>query len=142
MSFPFTDAVRKSICDHLTTHDIYTDNNSELIPAAVTIVLKKSHTTNETCFLLTRRAKTLSKHSGQYALPGGRLEIGESPHLAALRELQEEVGVNAKKDQIIGKLDDFATRSGFLITPFVVWLNPDSPINLDPAEVNEIFSIH
>ena len=129
MSFPFTDAVRKSICDHLTTHDIYTDNNSELIPAAVTIVLRKSHTKNETCFLLTRRAKTLSKHSGQYALPGGRLEMGESAHLAALRELQEEVGVNAKKDQIIGKLDDFATRSGVLITPFVVWLNPDSPIN-------------
>ncbi|MBO68572.1 MAG: coenzyme A pyrophosphatase [Acidiferrobacteraceae bacterium] len=141
MRFPFTNAVRKSVYDRLKTHEVSSNNDTDLIRAAVTIVLKKSETENETCFLLTRRAKTLSKHSGQYALPGGRLEIGESAHVAALRELQEEVGLKARKEHIIGKLDDFASRSGFLITPFVVWLDSDAPTSIDPSEVNEIFSI-
>jgi 8-oxo-dGTP pyrophosphatase MutT (NUDIX family) len=73
------------------------------------------------CFVLTRRAPKLRAHGGQWALPGGRLDEGESPEDAALRELAEEVGLDVAPANVLGRLDDYATRSGFLITPVVVW---------------------
>jgi mutator protein MutT len=71
--------------------------------------------------VLTRRAATLRRHAGQWALPGGRIDAGETPEQAALRELQEEVGLDLEPDRVLGRLDDFVTRSGFAITPVVVW---------------------
>lgn len=71
--------------------------------------------------LLTRRALTLKNHAGQWALPGGRIDDGETPEQAALRELQEEVGLQLSAGEVIGRLDDYVTRSGFVITPVVVW---------------------
>ena len=69
--------------------------------------------------MLTLRASTLRNHAGQYALPGGRIDEGETPEQAALRELREEVGLTLEPDAVLGRLDDFATRSGFAITPVV-----------------------
>ena len=69
--------------------------------------------------ILTRRALTLRRHAGQWALPGGRVDAGETPEETALRELDEEVGLKLDADAIIGRLDDFVTRSGFHITPVV-----------------------
>ena len=111
------------------------------MPAAVAIVVIKSTYNDEACFLLTRRAKGLKRHSGQYALPGGRLESNESTEMAALRELEEELGLKASINQVAGQLDDFATRSGFRITPVVVWLDQDSNMALDPGEVDAVFSV-
>ena len=74
--------------------------------------------------LITRRATGLRRHSGQWALPGGSREPGESVEETALRELREETGVVVAPDEVLGVLDDFATRSGFLITPVVVWGGP------------------
>ncbi|HET8746827.1 MAG TPA: CoA pyrophosphatase [Ramlibacter sp.] len=71
--------------------------------------------------LLTRRAIGLRAHAGQWALPGGRIDAGESPEQAALRELHEEVGLQLPPQAILGRLDDYVTRSGFAITPVVVW---------------------
>ncbi|MFI5329242.1 MAG: NUDIX hydrolase, partial [Candidatus Rokuibacteriota bacterium] len=68
------------------------------------------------CFLITRRAATLRKHGGQWALPGGRIDAGETAERAALRELQEEVGLTLDESTVLGVLDDYGTRSGFIIT--------------------------
>lgn len=72
-------------------------------------------------FLLCRRAIRLSSHAAQWALPGGRLDPGETVVDAALRELDEEVGVRLSESDVIGLLDDYPTRSGYVITPVVIW---------------------
>ncbi|ADU01672.1 NUDIX hydrolase [Mycolicibacterium gilvum] len=72
-------------------------------------------------FLLCRRASRLSSHSAQWALPGGRLDPGETVVEAALRELDEEVGVRLSESALLGLLDDYSTRSGYVITPVVLW---------------------
>ena len=71
--------------------------------------------------LITMRAPAMRNHAGQWALPGGRRDPGESAEAAALRELLEETGVEAGPDAVLGVLDDYVTRSGYLMTPVVVW---------------------
>ncbi|HET9854284.1 MAG TPA: CoA pyrophosphatase [Methylomirabilota bacterium] len=93
------------------------------------------------CFLITRRAATLRKHGGQWALPGGRIDAGETAERAALRELQEEVGLRLDESTVLGVLDDYGTRSGFIITPVVVWAEPDHELVPNPAEVAKIFHV-
>lgn len=75
--------------------------------------------------LITRRARGLRNHPGQWALPGGRRDAGESVEDAALRELAEETGLEAGPESVLGVLDDYATRSGYLMTPVVVWGGQD-----------------
>ena len=76
---------------------------------------------NQAALLLTRRSARLKKHAGQWALPGGRIDAGESPEETALRELREEVGLTLGPERVIGRLDDYTTRSGYTIKPVVVW---------------------
>ena len=90
---------------------------------------------NEAALLLTRRAARLNRHAGQWALPGGRVDEGESPLAAALRELHEELGLLLPPQAVMGRLDDYATRSGYVITPFVVWAGAAPELTPDPAEV-------
>jgi len=75
-------------------------------------------------FFLTKRAPRLNAHSGQWALPGGRLDPGEDAVAAALREMDEEIGVRLVSADVLGLLDDYPTRSGYCITPVVVWAGP------------------
>lgn len=91
--------------------------------------------------LLTIRASGLKRHAGQRALPGGRLDAGESAVEAALRELEEEVGLTCRSSDVLGRLDDYATRSGFVITPFVVWAGETPDVRADPAEVESVHRI-
>jgi len=78
---------------------------------------------------------------GQWAFPGGRMDAGESPEDTALRELAEEVGLKLRHDRVIGRLDDFTTRSGFTVTPVVVWGGPGVDLTPNPAEVESIHRI-
>lgn len=96
----------------------------------------------EAAVLLTRRALHLRNHPGQWALPGGRVEPGESAADAALRELHEEVGLELAPHAVLGLLDDFPTRSGFAITPVVVWAGPvHGALAPNPAEVASIHRV-
>jgi 8-oxo-dGTP pyrophosphatase MutT (NUDIX family) len=91
------------------------------------------------CFVLTRRSSKLKSHAAQWALPGGRLDPEETVEVAALRELVEEVGLTLPASDVLGRLDDYPTRSGFLITPVVVW-GPMKPSFIPAA--GEVASVH
>ena len=86
-------------------------------------------------FLLCRRAAGLNSHASQWALPGGRVDAGESVTEAARRELDEELGVTLSEGSVLGLLDDYATRSGYVITPVVLWGGGHLELRPSPDEV-------
>jgi 8-oxo-dGTP pyrophosphatase MutT (NUDIX family) len=109
--------------------------------AAVAFALTSADAGGGTAFLLTRRAAGLRAHSNQWALPGGRCDQGETQAEAALRELHEELGVKLGEGDVLGLLDDYPTRSGYLITPVVVWVTAGAAISPNPDEVASVHRI-
>jgi 8-oxo-dGTP pyrophosphatase MutT (NUDIX family) len=110
--------------------------------AAVAITLVESETAPGTpALLLTRRAEALRAHAGQWALPGGRCDDGESPTEAARRELAEETGLTLGAETVLGTLDDYPTRSGYVITPVVVWAAASGTLVPNPLEVASIHRV-
>lgn len=92
-------------------------------PAAVAVVvIGEPRDDSEYGVLLTKRAPRMRAHPGQWALPGGRLDDGETAGDAARRELHEELGLELGPESVLGLLDDYPTRSGYRITPVVMWL--------------------
>ena len=91
--------------------------------------------------ILTRRSARLKNHPGQWAIPGGTLDDGETAEDTALREMREEVNLDLPPAAVLGRLDDFVTRSGFVITPVVVWGGPDLVLQGNPDEVESIHRI-
>ncbi len=108
--------------------------------AAVALALIRGEA-GEPSFVLTRRAAKLRRHAGQWALPGGRLDAGETPERAALREMHEEIGLALEESAVLGRLDDYPTRSGFVITPIVVWSGEHAALQPDPKEVAAVYRV-
>lgn len=134
------DRLRARISRHLAGYQRVSFVQPELVPAAVAVVLVAGPT-REPAFLLTRRAAKLQRHGGQFALPGGRLDAGEDAPAAARRELHEELGVQLGEDAVVGLLDDFATRSGYVMTPVVLWGPQVDELTPNPAEVSVSYRV-
>ncbi|MGB5546477.1 MAG: CoA pyrophosphatase [Polyangiales bacterium] len=134
------DSLRAQIKANLSAHARLAESDPSLRPAAVAMTVV-ANAAGEACFVITRRVSTLRNHSGQWALPGGRIDEGEDPSQAALRELEEEVGLRCSPDRVLGFLDDYPTRSGFRITPVVVWAGLDVVLRPNPQEVAEAYRV-
>lgn len=132
--------LRDRVRGHLAAFERRRHGPGALRPAAVAVTLVAGPL-GEPSFLITRRARGLRRHAGQWALPGGRLDPGESAEQAALRELAEEVGLSLAAEAVLGELDDYPTRSGFVITPVVVWAGGAVELEPDPAEVAAVHRV-
>ncbi|MDA8108341.1 MAG: CoA pyrophosphatase [Betaproteobacteria bacterium] len=139
-SLSFGDALLESIAANLARLTPVPLEAHGLKRAAVCVVVTADDEGNA-ALVLTRRAEHLSAHAGQFALPGGRVEEGESALDAARREAREEIGLALPKDALLGRLDDYPTRSGYLITPFVAWCAADAPLQPNPSEVASIYRV-
>ncbi len=136
----FDDVLRAAITRNLARRVAAPLQARGLKRAAVCLILTDGGA-GDAALVLTLRAKHLSTHSGQFALPGGRVDAGESIVEAALREAREEIGLELAREAILGWLDDYPTRSGYLITPIVVWAPNDAAMSANPAEVAAIYRV-
>ena len=153
-SCKFDQSLRELISQNLSQHAVSELDRAELKHAAVAFTLVDcsepadmgnipylAEHCEQAAFILTTRAAKLSSHAGQRAYPGGGMDQGETVEQAALRELEEEVGLSLDASQVLGRLDDYETRSGFVITPVVVWGGKDVHLIPNPDEVAQIHRI-
>jgi 8-oxo-dGTP pyrophosphatase MutT (NUDIX family) len=144
MIWPFNDTTRRNIVARCAAFARLPASEPALglKRAAVAIALVETGgVAGGTALLLTLRAAGLRSHRGQWALPGGRCDEGETPVMAALRELHEELGLELGAGDVLGLLDDYPTRSGYLITPVVVWATASGAISPNPEEVASVHCI-
>jgi 8-oxo-dGTP pyrophosphatase MutT (NUDIX family) len=171
VTISYDEGLRERIREHLASHDRRTVADPSKRHAAVAVVLVDSlvgedrvdpapvedwidgrpmpedldgrmiNVSGGAAFLLCRRASRLSSHAAQWALPGGRLDPGESVVDAALRELDEEVGVSLADSTVLGLLDDYPTRSGYVITPVVIWGGGRLEPHPSPDEVVAVYRV-
>ena len=139
--YSFDHDLRERMQRHLTGFARHEIEDPELRRAGVALVVAPSSSDGRACLLLTRRSSKMRRHAGQYALPGGRLDEAETFKDAALRELDEELGLSYGPQSVIGTLDDYKTESGFCIRPFVVWGGSLAEMKPDPVEVAVVFQI-
>lgn len=132
--------LRAAVTDNLQLF-IRIESKESLVRSAVAVVLMRAGD-GSPCVPLFLRAAHLARHAGQMGLPGGKLNAGERAEDAALRELREELGLHVEPDSVLGTLDDFDTRSGFTITPVVVW-GAANAADLEPsaAEVAHLYLV-
>jgi 8-oxo-dGTP pyrophosphatase MutT (NUDIX family) len=136
----FDEALRARVAENLAGFERRPIAPDGRRPAAVAVVLLPDDE-GRACFLLTRRTATLRAHARQWALPGGRTDAGESAAEAALRELEEELGLVLPPESVLGLLDDYGTRSGFIITPVVAWAGGPVELAPNPAEVANVYRV-
>lgn len=142
MSYPFSPELRAALSAPCAAFPRRILERPALKRAAVVIALVEADDgSGEAALLLTRRAAGLRAHAGQWALPGGRLDPGETLETAALRELCEELGVRLGPEDILGVLDDYETRSGYAVAPVIAWLADAAELAPNPAEVASVHRI-
>jgi 8-oxo-dGTP pyrophosphatase MutT (NUDIX family) len=144
MTYAFNNSFRREVASRCAAFSRLPANDATrwLKPAAVVIALAETEDgSGEAAFLMTRRTRDLRAHRGQWALPGGRCDEGETSVEAALRELAEEISLRLEASDVLGILDDYATRSGYLITPVVVWAGANPRLRLNPKEVASVHRI-
>jgi len=136
-------ALRQALTENLESFDdrrIIEDSGPEhpgLTRAAVAVTVFNQG--DEASVIVTKRSPRLGAHSGQWAIPGGRLDRGEDTATAALRELREEINLSLDRSDILGYLDDYRTRSGYVITPVVAWSEAEyEELVPNPGEVASI----
>jgi len=153
-SYKFDQSLLDLIVHNLGQHDVAELEPREHTRAAVAFTLVdcsepanmanipfSADAREEAAYILTTRAPRLSSHAGQRAYPGGRVDPGESVEQAALRELEEEVDLRLDSGSVLGRLDDYATRSGYVITPVVVWGGSNVELTPNPGEVDLVHRI-
>lgn len=140
MRYTFDEGLRQRIADNLDAFPEKLIDDQDLRSAAVVIAVT-TDPAGTPAILLTRRPARMGRHAGQYALPGGKVDPGETSEQAAFRELSEELGLNLPPEALLGRLDDYATRSGFRISPFVVWAGASPEITPQPDEVAAVHFI-
>ena len=148
------DRLREQISANMEAFEVRPATEPDLRRAAVAITVtdvgfgpdlpdfSESETwSDDAALILTRRSAKLRNHPGQWAFPGGRVDVGETLVQTALREMHEEVGLDIGEDAVLGVLDDFVTRSGFAMTPVIVWGGGGLEPTPNPAEVESIHRI-
>jgi 8-oxo-dGTP pyrophosphatase MutT (NUDIX family) len=144
-STDFTLISRDRIRDNLHRFHNRQEDETTLRPAAVAVTVFEHE--GECAVIITQRAGKLREHGGQWALPGGRIDGNENAIQASLREMQEEINLELSECNVIGVLDDYQTRSGYLITPVVLWAdidfdklapNPDEVAGIHPFTFCEL----
>jgi ADP-ribose pyrophosphatase YjhB (NUDIX family) len=137
---PYGVALRERLTRNLGRFERHTHEADGLTQAAVAVAVVSDDDGNG-CFVLTRRASKLKDHPGQWALPGGRRDWDETLSDTALRECREEVGLELSHDAMLGMLDDYPTRSGYVITPVVFWCEADCQLTANEEEVAAIYRV-
>jgi 8-oxo-dGTP pyrophosphatase MutT (NUDIX family) len=136
----FDSQLRERILGHLARFRVIEQEPTGLRHAAVGVVLL-GDAAGRACFVLTRRLATLRRHAGQWALPGGQLEAAETVIAAVLREVREEINLSLEPEAALGRLDDFVSRSGHLISPVVLWAADADGLVANPDEVDAAFVV-
>lgn len=154
LAFPRSSVLpsRKEIVERLATHppieQLLTADDlekqqlaarAELRPAAV-LLLVVNHA--EPTVVFTQRTAHLNDHAGQISFPGGRCDEDDcTPERTALREAREEIGLEAERVELLGRLPEYRTSTGFCVTPVVGWAEPPVSFHPDPHEVAEVFEV-
>jgi 8-oxo-dGTP pyrophosphatase MutT (NUDIX family) len=141
----FTSATRNQIRGNLHRFQDRQESGTSLRAAAVAVTVFEHE--GECAVIVTQRAGTLREHGGQWALPGGRIDGNENAIQASLREMHEEINLELSESNVVGLLDDYQTRSGYVITPVVMWAdidfgklapNPDEVASIQPFTFSEL----
>lgn len=140
MSWVLDEGLRERLLTNLASLDVCRIEDPALRSASVAIVVT-SDPEGSPAILLTLRPARMGRHANQYALPGGKVDGGESDQQAAFRELSEELGLDLEPGALLGRLDDYPTRSGFRMSPFVLWAGAQVKLTPEPSEVAEVHYI-
>ncbi|MFX1326420.1 MAG: NUDIX hydrolase [Promethearchaeota archaeon] len=143
LDFRFNKDLIKSKLNALNSPQRLQMDNPSFIHAAVVFLIIPYNDRPYDLILIKRKKRGTDKHSGEISFPGGKFDpISDKDYLdTALRELNEELGIPKSKVQILGCIDDHLTPKGFIITPFVAYVNKDQLMVKQEAEVDEILNI-